>query len=259
MKAKTHTEQLHPNNSATVFVLKPTPDEDPVAVVLGVFTDILGVNVPVEAAQQTSPREDKSAAKKVELCNVFDKMLVLHNKTKCTESKKYEHGKIRSCETHSNLVNRQSTNQLLKLMGLSDKYVVVSNGLLKSKMEVKNKGEDREGASGGDSLDNNPPSGALSNDDNGNENSEDGKAAASRKKGDDGVHMVAPQPKQPQKDPANQGAPKPPPKKVEPTRKNPSCVSSTSSAQNGLEAEKTPQGGQSQGNSQGGSKKGNKS
>ncbi len=193
---------------------------------------------------------------KVELCNVYNKMQVLRSKTKCTESKKHERVKIRSCETHYDLVNRQNTNQLLKLIGMSEKYVVVGNRLLKLKDELKKK-DTEEGSSGGGSNGDNTPSGSKPDVVNEKAKSEeDGDARG--KVGDKKAHVVDPKQKHPESNPnklTNPEVTKPEPKKADPPRRNPSRTPSTSAGAGGT---LTTQGGSSQGNNKSGGKKGNR-
>ena len=65
-------------------------------------------------------------------------------------SKKFKNFHIRSCESHSDRVNRINTTELLKIMGVADEYVIIGNGVLKSRVALKELAEARKESQGGD-------------------------------------------------------------------------------------------------------------
>ena len=87
--------------------------------------------------ERTTPRDNKPAAIKVELETVWDRVSVLKNKSKCNAKKKTANVRIHGCEEHADRVNRLNSMQLLKLMGKDKEFVIVGNGVIKSKAELK--------------------------------------------------------------------------------------------------------------------------
>ena len=96
----------------------------------------------------TQPRGKNPGAIKVELGDVYQKMQVLRAKNKLNDIKKYEKVRIRSCETHSDRVNRLNSTTLLKLVGADKNYVIVGNGVIRSKADLKEYAEQQKDSQG---------------------------------------------------------------------------------------------------------------
>ena len=111
------------------------------------FADILKVNVEVINAERTGSGgvdAKRVAAVKVELNSAYEKMQIMRLKHKLSDSTKYSKVHIRSCESHSDRVNRINTTEILKIMGISDDYVILGNGVLKSKAALQELAQARE-------------------------------------------------------------------------------------------------------------------
>ena len=73
-------------------------------------------------------------------------MAVLRAKQKLNGHKKYAKVRICSCESLFDRVNRINTSELIKLMGREEEFVIVGNGLLKSKAALKEQSKARANA-----------------------------------------------------------------------------------------------------------------
>ena len=120
-----------------IFGMKVKPNKNTRDVVDGLFRNTLGVQVKVVNVECTTPRDNKPAAIKLELESVWDRVSVLKNKAKCNAKKKTANVRIRGCEEHADRVNRLNSMQLLKMIGKDKEFVIVGNGVIKSKAELK--------------------------------------------------------------------------------------------------------------------------
>ena len=77
MERHLNAEPFDPKTSVMIFGWKAKGDEETRHVIEGVFSNTLGVNINVVNAEQTTPQDNKSAAFKVELETVWDRVSVL--------------------------------------------------------------------------------------------------------------------------------------------------------------------------------------
>ncbi len=131
------SEPFNPANSVIIFGLPHTKDEIVKDKVKELFSDTLEVGVNIIHAERASPRDNKPGAVKVELEDTWAKLTVLRAKQKCNLKPATSKIRIRGCENHSDRVNRQNSSFILKLLGKDKECMVVANGLIKTKDEIK--------------------------------------------------------------------------------------------------------------------------
>ncbi len=165
-------EPFNPSTSVILFGVTYKTDEDIEHKVEDIMVGALCVDVNVVAVERLASRNGKPGAVKVELGSIYEKMAVLRAKQKLNGHKKYDKVRVRSCESHSDRVNRINTGELLKLMGRDEEFVIVGNGLLKSKAALKEQAKARVVSGPGGSAQESTGDAANDDDTSGSEESD---------------------------------------------------------------------------------------
>ena len=186
--------------------------------------------VNIVVAKHASPCGKRPGAVK----STYKKMQILRAKHCLSLLSKYSHLRIRLCESHADHVNRINTTELLKLISKEKEYVIMGNGVVRSREELKKlaaarEAEDGEGGhKGGSELSNQSDSSSESDDDGSGSEASDEEATSDRDAkstsgsvSDNGGTTKGDNRKKPTHDlKASQNTPKPP---EDPAQKCPSC------------------------------------
>ena len=140
----------NPDKSLVIYGLRQSEDETLEEVIVWLLKDVLEVDVKIVNYMRTMPKSEQGCGViKVELDNVYKKMSVVKNKSKCAGYVELQKVTIRTCDSHEILVNKTNTRFLLSQLCKAKDFIVTSNGLIRKKINNQGGGAPG-GCNGGD-------------------------------------------------------------------------------------------------------------
>ncbi len=141
---------FNPDRSVVIYGLEPDEELNDAELIEWLIEEILELKFKTKDVSRTKARGDgKVGVIKVEQWSTEDKIELLRAKKKCSEYDTLADVSIKGCESHQERVNRMNNKFLLSKIPGGDDFTITGHGIIKRKMDNKDK-KDLNNAEGGD-------------------------------------------------------------------------------------------------------------